>query len=69
MLAWLATQFARVVPEDAAHAHAEHLLTQLQGAAVMAHAFADPSIVTRQTANARTWLHSVLAADQTLQNQ
>ena len=70
MMAWLAAQFERVVPERAAHAFAEHLLTQMQGAAVMAHAFADPGIVTRQTADARIWLHAVLPADQpTIRNR
>jgi hypothetical protein len=36
------------------------LLTMLQGAAVMAHAFRDPALVERQALSARQWLHSVL---------
>ncbi len=62
MLTWLVAQFVQVLPEDTAHAYAEHLLTHLQGAAVMAHAFGDPGLVTRQVAVARTWLAGVLPA-------
>ncbi len=57
---WLGAQFARALPPDAAQAHAEHLLTLLQGAAVMAHAFRDPTLVDRQAQAARQWLRSVL---------
>jgi TetR/AcrR family transcriptional regulator, transcriptional repressor for nem operon len=60
LLDWLTAQFARVLPASAASAHAEMLLTMLQGAAVMAHAFRDPALVERQALAARQWLHSVL---------
>lgn len=60
MLAWLTAQFSRALPAPAAAAHAEVLLTMMQGAAVMAHAFRDPALVERQAAAARQWLRSVL---------
>ncbi|NBW50360.1 MAG: hypothetical protein EBR49_09775, partial [Betaproteobacteria bacterium] len=60
MLEWLTTQFSRALPAPAAAAHAEVLLTMMQGAAVMAHAFRDPALVERQAAAARGWLRSVL---------
>lgn len=53
---WLTRQFARAVPTDQAAANAEYLLTLLQGAAVMAHAFRDPSLVERQAKTANEWL-------------
>ena len=60
MLEWLTAQFSRALPAPAAAAHAEVLLTMMQGAAVMAHAFRDPALVERQAAAARQWLRSVL---------
>lgn len=60
LLDWLTAQFARALPAPAAAAHAEVLLTMMQGAAVMAHAFRDPTLVERQALAARQWLHSVL---------
>lgn len=60
MLEWLTTQFSRALPAPAAAAHAEVLLTMMQGAAVMAHAFRDPALVERQATAARGWLCSVL---------
>lgn len=57
---WLATQFARAMPELEAQSNAEFLITLLQGAAVMAHAYQDPAVVQRQTENARQWLRAVL---------
>lgn len=62
LLDWLAAQFARALPAPAAAAHAEVLLTMLQGTAVMAHAFRDPALVERQALAARQWLHTVLPA-------
>lgn len=53
---WLTQQFARAVPPERAIENAEYLLTLLQGAAVMAHAFRDPSLVERQAKTANAWL-------------
>jgi TetR/AcrR family transcriptional regulator, transcriptional repressor for nem operon len=62
LLAWLTEQFSREMAPEAAAAHAEMLLTMMQGAAVMAHAFQDPALVVRQTAAARQWIHRSLHA-------
>ncbi|MGE0498713.1 MAG: TetR/AcrR family transcriptional regulator [Ramlibacter sp.] len=59
--AWLVGQFARELPATKARQHAEFLLTLLQGAAVMAHAFRDPALVDRQAKLAKAWLTDVLA--------
>ncbi len=61
--AWLVQELARVLPKSAAQAHAEHLITLMQGAAVMAHAYRDPKIVHRQVKLARQWLAQILSAD------
>jgi TetR/AcrR family transcriptional regulator, transcriptional repressor for nem operon len=57
---WLVAQFGRVHPPPVAQGHAEHLLTLLQGAATMAHAFRDPGLIARQSAAARAWLRTAL---------
>jgi TetR/AcrR family transcriptional regulator, transcriptional repressor for nem operon len=57
LLAWLTEQFSREMAPEA-----EMLLTMMQGAAVMAHAFQDPALVVRQTAAARQWIHRSLQA-------
>ncbi|WP_294765428.1 TetR/AcrR family transcriptional regulator [uncultured Rhodoferax sp.] len=62
LMDWLTLQFGRVMPHAKAAAHAETLLTMLQGAAVMAHAFRDPGLVRRQAASARAWVESVTGA-------
>ena len=55
--AWLGAQFARLLPADAPHAaYAEQLLAQMQGAALLAHAFRDTAVVLRQVETARRWL-------------
>ncbi|MBX3655989.1 MAG: TetR/AcrR family transcriptional regulator [Ramlibacter sp.] len=60
--AWLVGQFARELPAAKARQHAEFLLTLLQGAAVMAHAFRDPALIDRQARQAKAWLADVLAS-------
>jgi TetR/AcrR family transcriptional regulator, transcriptional repressor for nem operon len=60
---WLVAQFGRTHPAPLAQAYAEHLLTLLQGAATMAHAFRDPGLVARQSAAAQAWLRTVLPDD------
>lgn len=61
LLGWLQQQFARVLPAPAAQDCAEHLLCVLQGAAVLAQATRDPSVIQRQVAAGRAWTASVLA--------
>lgn len=59
---FLSTQFGKLmVAADAARC-AEHLLTVLQGAAVLAQAKRDPEVVARQVDGAVVWLDAVLAA-------
>jgi TetR/AcrR family transcriptional regulator, transcriptional repressor for nem operon len=60
---WLVAQFGRILPAPLAQAHAEHLLTLLQGAATMAHAFRDPGLIARQSAAAQSWLRTILPDD------
>lgn len=54
--AWLTEQFRRLGPADEAPARAEYLITLMQGAAVMAHAYRDPGVVYRQVVFAREWM-------------
>lgn len=60
LLGWLEQQFARALPAPAARQHAEHLLSVLQGAAVLAQARRDAGTVRRQVAASRIWLAGVL---------
>ncbi len=62
LLDWLERQFSRALPGEAARECAEHLLSVLQGAAVLAQARRDPMIVQRQVAACRAWLDVVLPA-------
>jgi TetR/AcrR family transcriptional regulator, transcriptional repressor for nem operon len=57
---WLAAQFSRELPGIRAADAAEHLITLLQGAAVIALAHRDPDVVKRQMRIARQWLGDVL---------
>jgi TetR/AcrR family transcriptional regulator, transcriptional repressor for nem operon len=57
---WLVAQFGRVHSAPLAQLHAEHLLTLLQGAATMAHAFRDAGLIARQSAAAQAWLRTVV---------
>lgn len=56
---WLTQQFAQFSAEPNAHQHAEHLLSLLQGASVLAHASHDPEVIFRQTAWVRKWLQGM----------
>lgn len=60
--AYLCEAFARAMPRKDAERAAEHLLARLQGAAVVAQARRDPSVVGRQVDDAEAWLATVLAA-------
>lgn len=53
---WLQHQFHHMGKGEDAMELALQLLAQLQGAAVLAHAFSDPKLFTRQIANAKLWL-------------
>lgn len=56
-LDWLAEQFRQMGKTEEAPEWALQLLVELQGAAVLAQAFKDPKLFTRQIANAKSWLH------------
>jgi AcrR family transcriptional regulator len=56
LLEWLRAQFARSCTAEDAMRHAEHVLTCLQGAAVVAQASRDPGVVIRQVDGLRRWL-------------
>ena len=56
---WLQQQFCRIVPLTEAQNHAEYLLTLMQGAAVLAHAYRDSDLVLRRVAAARAWLATI----------
>ena len=56
---WLAQQFGRIVTPAAAQDHTEHLLSMMQGAAVLAHTFRDPDLVLRRVSAARDWLRTI----------
>ncbi len=58
---YLRFQFGRVMQVGVARECAEHLLALLQGAAVVAQARRDPSVVRRQVDAASVWLDNVLA--------
>jgi AcrR family transcriptional regulator len=55
-----ALHLARRLPSSQARLCAEHLLVVLQGAAVLAQARRDPSVVHRQVDSAAVWLQTVL---------
>ncbi|MGQ3054686.1 MAG: TetR/AcrR family transcriptional regulator [Roseateles sp.] len=57
---YLREAFAHVLTPAQAQLAAEHLLSRLQGAAVVAQARRDPAVVRRQVDEARAWLDTVL---------
>lgn len=56
LLEWLQVQFERSCTAVDAARHAEHVMTCLQGAAVVAQAARDPGVVMRQVDGVRQWL-------------
>lgn len=63
LLEWLRAQFVRACTAEDAASHAEHVLTCLQGAAVVAQASRDPAVVIRQVNGLRRWLaHDVFGS-------
>ena len=59
---WLEAHFADLESSSLARDHAEHLMAMVQGAGMMAHAYKDPKILQRQTANMRSWLAEICNA-------
>lgn len=60
---WLHARFAALEREPQATEHAEHLLALMQGAAVLAHAARDPTVVVRIASTARDWLYLTVGRD------
>lgn len=59
---WLADQFAKTFPRQAAREHAEYVLVVMQGASLIAHANGDAAVVHRQARGLRRWLDSLISA-------
>jgi TetR/AcrR family transcriptional repressor of nem operon len=59
VLGWLTAQFCQIFSPKVAQNHAEHLLSLMQGAAVVAHAMHDKCIIQRRVKHARIWLKSI----------
>lgn len=58
-LAWLKTQFKKLVPDQNANHLAMHLLVMTQGLAVMSQSYQDKSIVRRELKLIENWLDSL----------
>lgn len=58
-LDWLSKQFRQLGKSEEASELALQLLALLQGAAVLTHVFNDPNLMTRQIANAKSWLDEI----------
>lgn len=56
---WLTRQFQQIGKSEDPAELALQLLAQLQGATVLAHAFKDPNLFTRQIASAKSWLYEL----------
>ena len=59
MLKWLKTQFASLGKVDDPQELAVHLLSALQGIAVIAHTLGDPEIVVMETQRLQRWIHTL----------
>ncbi len=56
---WLTRQFRAWLPERDADALSLRLLARTQGVAVLAHVYADPSLLQREVDDIRVWLESL----------
>jgi len=59
MLVWLKTQFEALSKGADSQGLAVHLLSTLQGAAVVAHTLGDPEIVVMETERLRRWIRAL----------
>lgn len=59
LLDFAETQFRELGLGSASRTHAVHLLSALQGAAVVAQAFNDESVVQREVATLRRWVEAI----------
>lgn len=59
LLGWIKAQFEAMNPDADSLGLAVHLLSALEGAAVLAHSLRDPKIVEMETARLEEWLHAL----------
>lgn len=55
-LKWLEAQFLALGCEDASADHALHLVSAMQGAALLTHTFGDPGLIQREAARVKAWI-------------
>ena len=58
-LNWLEGQFLALGCEDAPAGHALHLLSAMQGAALLTHTFGDPGLIQREAARVKEWVKAL----------
>lgn len=58
-LEWLEQQFQALGCEQAAAGHALHLVSALQGAALLTNTFGDPGLIQREAASMRDWVDAL----------
>jgi AcrR family transcriptional regulator len=58
-LEWIETQFRSLKKGKEARPLAVHLLSALQGVAVLAHSLGDPSLVETETERLKQWIHGL----------
>ena len=58
-LKWLEVQFLALGCEDASAGHALHLLSAMQGAALLTNTFGDPGLIQREVARAKKWIKAL----------
>jgi AcrR family transcriptional regulator len=58
-LAWIESQFRALGKGKDSKGLAVHLLSALQGASVLAHAFQDPGLVVMETRRLKSWIQSL----------
>jgi hypothetical protein len=58
-LKWLEGQFLALGCEGASGDHALHLLSAMQGAALLTHTFGDPELIQRESARVKEWVKAL----------
>lgn len=58
-LKWLEGQFLALGCKDASAGHALHLLSALQGAALLTNTFCDPELIQREAARVKEWVKAL----------
>lgn len=63
-LEWLEEQFLALGCEDISADHALHLVSAMQGAALLTNTFGDPKFIQREVAQVKTWVKSLQPSGQ-----